>query len=153
LTLTIPKLIINIVTTEQGPVDTNDYIELNRLVTEIAWRIDHDQADTVWELFIPAGSLNTSGAPLQGHDAIREWGRERVNSSVKTRHICSSMRFTYSGADKATGSTLLTVFMGEKDVIGLPVPKVVGEDYDSFIRTHDGWKFSSRTFETLFASS
>jgi hypothetical protein len=30
-------------------------------------------------------------------------------------------------------------------------PAVVGEDTDEFVRTDAGWRFASRTFETLFA--
>lgn len=128
-----------------------DHIALSRLVTEIAWRIDHGQADRVWELFVPDGVLDTSGTPLVGHDAIRNWGQVRVASTARTRHICSGMRFIDCGNGKATGSTLLTVFVHDGAGRGLPVPAVVGEDTDEFVRTDDGWRFTSRRFETLFA--
>ena len=127
------------------------HITLSRLVVEIAWRIDHGRADTVWELFVPDGVLNSSGTPLVGHDAIREWGRARVASTARTRHICSGMRFVDRGTDRATGSTLLTVFMHDGDGRGPAVPAVVGEDTDEFIRTDAGWRLVARTFETLFA--
>jgi hypothetical protein len=132
-------------------VSDADHITLSRLVVEIAWRIDHGQADTVWELFVPDGILNSSGTPLVGHDAIRGWGRARVASTVRTRHICSGMRFIARGTGRATGSTLLTVFMNEGDGRRPAVPAVVGEDTDEFIRTDVGWRLLSRTFETLFA--
>jgi hypothetical protein len=128
-----------------------DHLTLSRLVVEIAWRIDHGQADTVWELFVPDGVLNSSGTPLVGHDAIRDWGRARVASTVRTRHICSGMRFIDRGNGKAAGSTLLTVFMHDGDGRSPAVPAVVGEDTDEFTRTDVGWRFVSRTFETLFA--
>ena len=131
-------------------VSDADHITLARLVVEIAWRIDHGQADTVWELFVPDGILNSSGTPLVGHDAIREWGRARVASTVRTRHS-ARMRFIDRGTGRATGSTLLTVFMHEGDGRGPAVPAVVGEDTDEFIRTDVGWRLVSRTFETLFA--
>ena len=75
----------------------------------------------------------------------------RVSSTVQTRHICSGMRFIHRGNDQATGSTLLTVFMHDGDGRGPAVPAVVGEDTDEFVRTDVGWRFASRTFETLFA--
>jgi hypothetical protein len=78
-------------------VSDADHLTLSRLVVEIAWRIDHGQADTIWELFVPDGVLNSSGTPLAGHDAIRDWGRARVASTVRTRHICSGMRFIDRG--------------------------------------------------------
>jgi hypothetical protein len=128
-----------------------DHLSLSRLVVEIAWRIDHGQADRVWELFVPDGVLDTSGTALLGHDAIRDWGRARATFTVRTRHICSGMRFIHRGNDQATGSTLLTVFMHDGDGRGPAVPAVVGEDTDEFVRTDAGWRFASRTFETLFA--
>jgi hypothetical protein len=127
-----------------------DHLALSRLVVEIAWRIDHGQADTVWELFVPDGVLNTSGTPLFGHDAIRHWGLARVGSTMRTRHICSGMRFVACGDGHETGTTLLTVFMHNRDGRGPAVPSVVGEDTDAFVRTDAGWRFESRTFETLF---
>jgi SnoaL-like domain len=86
-------------------VSDADHLSLSRLVVEIVWRIDHGQADGVWELLVPDGVLDTSGTPLLGHDAIRDWGRARVTSTVQTRHICSGMRFVHRGTDQATGST------------------------------------------------
>jgi hypothetical protein len=132
-------------------VSDADHLSLSRLVVEISWRIDHGQADRVWELFVADGVLDTSGTPLVGHDAIRNWGRARVASTVRTRHICSGMRFIDRGNGRATGSTLLTVFMHDGEGRGPAVPAVVGEDTDEFVRAGAGWQFASRTFETLFA--
>jgi hypothetical protein len=42
--------------TEQLVSDA-DHLALTRLVVEIAWRIDHGRANTVWELFVPEGVL------------------------------------------------------------------------------------------------
>ena len=38
-------------------VSDADHVALSRLVVEISWRIDHGQADTVWELLVPDGVL------------------------------------------------------------------------------------------------
>jgi hypothetical protein len=43
------------------------------------------------------------------------------------------------------------LFMHDGDGPGPAVPAVVGEDTDEFIRSDAGWRFVSRTFETLFA--
>lgn len=134
-------------------VSDADHVTLSRLVVEITWRIDHGQADRVWELFVPDGVLDSGGTPLVGHDAIRDWGRVRAASTMRTRHICSGMRSIDRGDARATGSTLLTVFMHDGDGRGPAVPAVVGEDTDEFIRTDVGWRFASRRFETLFVTS
>jgi SnoaL-like domain len=131
-------------------VSDADHVALSRLVNEIGWRIDHGRADTVWELFVPEGVLAAGGTPLAGHDAIRDWGRARVASPVRTRHISSGMRFTDRGDGRAAGSTLLAVFIHDGDGRGPAIPSVVGEDTDEFVRTDAGWRFVSRTFEVLF---
>jgi hypothetical protein len=131
-------------------VSDADHLALSRLVEEISWRIDHGRADTVWELFVPDGVLTAGAAPLVGQGAIREWGVARAASAVRTRHIVSGMRFTDGGDDRAAGSTLLTVFIHDGEGRGPAVPSVVGEDTDEFVRTVDGWRFVSRTFEVLF---
>jgi SnoaL-like domain len=61
------------------------------------------------------------------------------------------MRFVDRGDGRATGSTMLTVFMHDGEGRGPAVPAVVGEDTDEFVRTDAGWRFASRTFETVFA--
>jgi hypothetical protein len=61
------------------------------------------------------------------------------------------MRFVDHGNGRATGSTLLAVFMRDGEARGPAVPAVVGEDTDEFVRTNAGWRFTSRTFETLTA--
>ena len=131
-------------------VSEADHLALSRLVEEISWRIDHGRADSVWELFVPDGVLAASGTPLIGHDAIRAWGRARAASAARTRHIISGMRFTDGGEGRATGSTLLTVFIHEGEGRGPAIPSVVGEDTDEFVRNDAGWRFVSRRFEVLF---
>lgn len=99
---------------------------------------------------MPDGVLNTSATPLVGHDAIRDWGPACAASTVRTRHICSGMRFTSRGAGRAAGTTLITVFTHDGAGIGPAVPAVISEDTDGFTRTNAGWRLTSRTFETLF---
>lgn len=50
------------------------------------------------------------------------------------------MRFTDVGDGRATGSTLLTVFIYEGDGRGPAIASVVGEDTDEFVRTDAGWR-------------
>ena len=109
-------------------VSDADHVSLPRLVVEIAWRIDHGRADSVWELFVPDGVLDTGGTPLAGHDPIREWRRGGPPRACE--------RDTSAPACDGPGSA---------------VPAVVGEDTDEFVRTDAGWRFVSRRFERLFA--
>jgi hypothetical protein len=136
-----------------GPlVDAADYVELSRLVIEHGWRADHGFADTLHELYVDDGVLDV-GVPLRGREAIREWGRQIVAHPPWRciRHVCGNMRFVADGPDAAHGITVLTVFMGAEPDSSSTVPFSVGEDYDKFVRTKEGWKLASRRWVELFS--
>ena len=130
-------------------VNESDHIELSRLVTEHAWRVDNGRADTLHELYVDDGVLDV-GTPLRGRAAIREWGRQLVAAAPwrAIRHVCGNMRFVADGANAAIGRTILTVF-GPGGSTTLPWR--VGEDHDRFIRTEHGWRLASRRWVELFA--
>ena len=135
---------------EQLVADT-DHVQLSRLVTEHAWRVDNGRADTVYELYVDEGVLDV-GTPLCGRQAIHAWGRQLVDAPPwrSIRHVCSNMRFVANGPDAAEGSTLMTVFMVAGPGDATTLPWNVGEDHDRFVRTADGWKLVSRRWVNLF---
>jgi SnoaL-like domain len=127
-----------------------DLLELTRLVTELAWRIDHRLSDTAADLFVADGEMILGSAAMHGRGEIEAWGRQRADSDYTTRHVCTNMRFEASG-DAAAGTTVVTVYRhtgeGEGDTRAL----TVGEFADKFVRTPDGWRFRSRRIERLFS--
>jgi hypothetical protein len=135
---------------EEQPVGQADHLELARLVIEIAWRIDHGKAGTVHELFAAAGQMNLGPTTLKGREEIREWGRKRDEVTYRTRHVCTNMRFVADGDEAAEGTTLLVQYLDDGDGPGSTLPRAVGEDRDRFVRTEQGWRFVSRSFEQLF---
>ena len=135
------------------PVEAADYIQLSWLVTEIAWRIDHGRADTVYELFTEKGEMSLGQNALKGHDQIRECGRQRVLATYHTRHVCTNMRFFIGDYGTVMGTTLLTVYMSQGDKPVIALPRSIGEDWDRFVRTKEkGWRFASREYHEVFAS-
>jgi hypothetical protein len=136
--------------TDEQLVGDADHLALARLVTEIAWRIDHGKADTVHELFVHEGEMDLGQTSLKGREKIREWGRERVKATYTTRHACMNMRFIADGDDRAEGTTLLIQYLDEGDGRGTTLPRAIGEDRDRFMRTEQGWRFVSRSFEQFF---
>jgi hypothetical protein len=133
-------------------VNESDHVELSRLVTEHAWRVDTGRADTLHELYVDDGVLDV-GTPLRGRAAIHEWGRQLVAAAPwrAIRHVCGNMRFEVDGADAAEGTTILTVFMVAGPGAATTLPFSVGEDHDRFVRTAQGWKFVSRRWVELFS--
>lgn len=134
-------------------VSGSDHLELTRLVVEMAWRIDHGASDSVHELFVEEGVLDLGPAKVEGRLAIRDWGRERRTVSYTTRHVLSNMRFVADGSERAVGSSTQTVFLSDGTEANPTMPLAVSEYHDRFVRTDQGWRFSSHTIEHVFLSA
>jgi SnoaL-like domain len=73
-------------------LSTVDQQEIEDLLTEFFWRLDHGQAEQVSELFLAHGRLDTGDRPpLQGHAALKEMFAGRPPGIV-TRHVWSCLR-------------------------------------------------------------
>jgi hypothetical protein len=129
-----------------------DHVQLVRLVTEIGWRIDNGRAETVHELFTDEGQLSMGPDPVSGREALREWGRalDETRPLPGIRHVATNSRFLADGPDRAHGTTTLTAYLVEQQGSGETIPYTVGEDQDTFARTAEGWRFSSRLWVPWF---
>ena len=134
------------------PVSPADHDALSWLVTEIVWRIDHASADTVHELLTEDASLTIGGPTMRGREAIVAWGKQRAAVDWVTRHVCSNMRFEADGDgdDRATGTTVVTVYRQDTPEPVPPTPRMVAEYQDEFVRGDGGWRFLSRHANVLF---
>jgi SnoaL-like domain len=129
-----------------------DWVELTRLVTELAWRIDHRRSDTAAELFTDDGEMVLGPAAMHGRGEIEAWGRQRTGVDYTTRHVCTNIRFEASGDDAASGTTVVTVYRHSGEGRGDTRALTVGEYADTFVRTPAGWRFRSRHIEQLFSA-
>ena len=139
---------------EQELVSDADHVQLQRLVTEHAMRVDNGHADTVHELYTEDGELDIGNpTPLRGRPAIREWGRKIDESPPwrSIRHVVGNTRFVSQGPDAAEGTTVMTVYMVAGSGPATTLPWTVGEDHDRFVRTDRGWRLTSRRWVGLFA--
>ena len=50
-------------------VSDADHLQLERLVTEAAWRVDEGRSDTLYELFVEDGTLLLGNSELKGSPA------------------------------------------------------------------------------------
>jgi hypothetical protein len=131
-------------------VGGEDHLGLTRLLTEIAWLIDHGGADRVHELFVEDGQMRLGPTVvLQGRDAIKEWGRLRP--AIDTRHVHTNHRFTRVDDDTAEGTATVTVYMDSGNEPGTTVAYMVCEETDRFVRTDHGWRFSARQSDIIFS--
>lgn len=135
-----------------GQLADADLLELTRLVTELAWRIDHRRSDAAADLFVDDGEMVLGPAAMHGRGEIEAWGRDRVGVDYTTRHVCTNMRFVASGDDAATGTIVVTVYRHTGASPGDTRALTVGEYTDQFVRTPAGWRFRSRRIVQLFSA-
>lgn len=133
-------------------LSNDDHVSLSRLVTELVWRIDHGGAGTAWELFTQDGEMALGPQVMVGHDALRAWAAARGGIDRQTKHVCTNMRFTPAGPDRAEGTTILTVYLHDGPGSGLSVAHTVGEYHDTFVREGGTWRFRSRNTVPQFSA-
>ena len=122
------------------------------LIAEFAWRIDHDQSDTVADLFTEDGWYGREGgARSVGRDAIRKAYANRTGHGPRTaRHIFTNLRLSQLSPDAASGTCILLLFAAD-GLPPLPATPILVQDYeDTYARIGDRWLFASRRTVRLF---
>jgi hypothetical protein len=137
--------------TNEKQVSNEVYIELSRLMIEIAYRIDNLKASTLYELCTEDAELYIGFDPIIGCEAIKEWGEkfDKADQLHGIRHMCGNFRFTEDSKYTVKGISLLTAFYSEKSQSQSTVPFAFGEDQDTFVKTKDGWKLKKRLWVPL----
>ena len=124
-----------------------------RLSIVFARYVDTRDYDKLLALFTPEGILDRRGEIVAGRDAIRAMMNARP-AELRTRHVCTNIEITQTGAETAEGLTVFTLYRGrEKDAVEpveLTGPAFVGEYKDHFERTVDGWRIARREVRLLF---
>jgi hypothetical protein len=128
--------------------------EIEALVAEHAWLVDHGQADRIHELYVADGRLLGIGPDLVGRDAIAAYGRERGNMTGRTaRHICGNMRLVALNDGRIRGTVAHTLYRHDGSGKGLPEPMAVGDYEDVYVRDTAGrWRFAERRVVVVFES-
>lgn len=136
----------------------NDTAAIERACTALshayARAVDFRDQDALVELFTPDAIL-TVGESLEGRDAIRAWIRARPDE-VRSRHVISNAFVDVIDADSARGIAYLTLYRHEgpeslrHGPVPLSGPAAVGHYEDRFVRTADGWRFSTRRLQLAF---
>jgi len=143
---------MSILTAAARPVPDADHVELSRLVQEIAWRIDNLKAATVVELVTDDVEFRADpDNPVLGREAFAAWGEgfDAANPLPGIRHSVSNARFVDNGDGTVSGTSMLTAYFAPTGQDPTTVPFAVGEDHDTFLRTPEGWKLSSRLWAPM----
>jgi ketosteroid isomerase-like protein len=122
-----------------------------RLVIDYTHLVDFGEAARIADLFTEDGVWEAEGVRMDGRDAIRAGFGARQGVTRRTsRHVCTNLAITLTGADEATGISYLVNYRHDSPTgtAELPAPaghpKFVGEYHDRFVRTADGWRIAHR---------
>lgn len=132
-------------------VDHETRVAIEQLVAELLWRLDHDRADTSWELYtedaVSVGPLGT----MVGRDAIKAWGQKRAaQTGIVGRHFVGGIRLAWIDG-VLTGTVAYCTF---RDSSADPlVPASVGEFREQYRQVDGRWRFARREIVPVFGGA
>ncbi len=117
------------------------------LLTEFAVRVDEDRSDTVHELFVESGLLETPAFKLTGRDEIHQRFSARARDQTRrTRHYWTNARFSGDESRIMVTTHVFTVI----NVEGQPTIMMGGTSHDVVVPCAAGWAFAIRRLEIAF---
>lgn len=127
--------------------------ECTRLCNDFVWTVDSWDYGGCVALFATDGAIERAGQMSRGHAGVRAFLDARPANRV-TRHACSNVRITLTGASTASGTSCVTMFHAQatRDApLPLPCPApLFAEYFDDYVLTAGGWKFSHRKIVVVF---
>jgi uncharacterized protein (TIGR02246 family) len=124
--------------------------DCQRLMAEFAFAVDAHDADGVARTFAVDGLWHHQGHAFIGREAIRRAVVERQAEApaVITRHHYGATAIRVIDATHAEARTYYAVYRHEGNGdLTLPRPLQatrIGEYFDTFVPTAEGWKFASK---------
>jgi hypothetical protein len=129
-------------------------IEIDALIAEFAYRIDHDRSETVAELFTENGWYGRdSGQRSVGRAAIRAaYAARSTHGRRVARHIFTNLRLSVRSVTEADGVCILLLFAADGDGPHPAEPKLVQDYHDTYRKVGGRWLFASRETFPAFVS-
>jgi SnoaL-like domain len=121
-------------------------IAVEELLSEFASRVDEGRGDSVHELFIETGRIETPAFKLAGREEIQQRFSARARDKTrKTRHFWSNPKFSGDPSRILVTTNVLTVVNveGQTSLMG-------GTSLDVVVPHADGWAFAERRLEIAF---
>lgn len=132
-------------------VDAATRVEIEQLISELLYRLDHDRADTTWELYTDDAETIGPLGPMVGRDAIRAWGATRARQTgIVGRHMIGGVRLAWEGEELTGTVAYLTFRDSSADVLR---PASVGEFRERYRRVDGRWLFSRREIVPVFGGA
>lgn len=135
-----------------GGLSDADRRDIEDLIVEHAWLLDHGRWHDVAELYLDNGTLTLGAHTLVGRDQFHGWADARAaNSARQTHHQCTNIRLRRDD-DGALGTVMLVLHVSDGG--DTPYVDFIGEYRDSYARDQHGhWRFGSRVLHPLSAAT
>lgn len=132
-------------------VDVETRVEIEQLVTELLWRLDHGRADTTWELYTEDAVSSGPLGDMEGREAIRAWGQRRAKvTGIVGRHVIGGIRLAWDG-DVLRGWTQYMTFRDSSENPLLPAS--VGEFREVYRNVDGRWRIARREIVPVFGGT
>jgi ketosteroid isomerase-like protein len=127
--------------------------EIIRLSNDFAYFMDHGDFESMIALFTPDAVFDRAGHIHHGHDELRQGMRERPK--MTTRHLLTNFYFRSVGKDSAEAIVTAMAYHGPLSGDSGPVVYAtdngrVIEFHDTYTKTPEGWRISSRIARPIF---
>lgn len=140
--------------TDYRPVDAITRVEIEQLISEMLYRLDHNQADTTWELYTddgvsvgPMGDMNV--------EKMKAWGVKRAQQTdIVGRHFIGAIRLVRAGddsADEVEGTVQYLTFRDANEPQTQPAS--VGEFRERYRKVGGEWRFVRREIVPVFGGN
>lgn len=128
--------------------------EIEALIFEHAWMLDHHQSNQLADLYTDDGRLTGIGPDRVGHEAIASYGSDRAKMTErKARHVCTNIRLLKDGPKRIRSLCTITLFRSDGDEMGTADPVALADAEDVFVLCDDDrWRFESRHLILTFES-
>jgi hypothetical protein len=125
--------------------------EIESLLAEWSWLIDHGKAQEAAVLYTHDAEQSIGGAAASGLEAITQGLKRRAAMTGRTsRHVISNLKLSLSSETMVNANWILTLYRSD-DANKPARPTLVGDVQDTFRKEASGWKIQSRKIVTVFS--
>ena len=129
-----------------------DRLEIEGLLTEFAWRVDHGEGGAVGDLFTEDGVVATPMFEFKGRAEIARRFAERAQAAGRvSRHVWTNPRMTPLSDNRARVQSIVQTYVGHGETPTVPEDLMVGDSLDVVEKGADGrWRFVERRLVVAF---
>jgi hypothetical protein len=132
------------------PVDAVTRVEIEQLISEMLYRLDHNQADTAWELYTEDG-ISVGPLGTMNREQSKAWGAKRAKQTdIISRHFIGGIRLVWDG-DEVEGTVQYLTFRDTHQPQTQPAS--VGEFRERYRKVDGQWRFARREIVPVFGGN